>query len=91
MAEAVPAKPRHVSEVNGVHTAIYGPGREDTEVIYIAVDGLGHTWTGGKSLLPEFIVGKRSDKIKATDVIWEFFSETAKKINLSAPPVQVLQ
>ena len=45
---------------------------------YIAVEGLGHTWAGGKSLLPEFMVGKLSDKIKATDVIWEFFQNHRK-------------
>jgi poly(3-hydroxybutyrate) depolymerase len=44
-------------------------------VVYITVDGLGHTWAGGKSLLPEFMVGRRSDKIKATDVIRDFFQK----------------
>jgi poly(3-hydroxybutyrate) depolymerase len=43
------------------------------QVVYITVEEFGHTWAGGKSLLPEFMVGKRSDKLKATDVIWEFF------------------
>ncbi len=68
-----PVTPRDTSEANGVRTEIYGPGRDGAEVVYITVEGLGHTWAGGKSLLPEFMVGKRSDKIKATDVIWEFF------------------
>lgn len=76
-----PATPANVSEENGVRTETYGPGRDGAEVIYITVEGLGHTWAGGKSLLPEFMVGKRSDKIKATDVIWEFF----KKHTLVAP------
>jgi len=48
------------------------------EVIYIAVDGIGHTWAGGKSLLPERMVGKASDKIKATDVILDFFQKHAR-------------
>jgi poly(3-hydroxybutyrate) depolymerase len=30
-------------------------------------------WPGGRNLLPERIVGKSSDKLNATDVIWEFF------------------
>jgi polyhydroxybutyrate depolymerase len=68
-----PVTPSSVSEVQGVRTKTYGPGHGGARVVYIVVDGLGHAWPGGKSLLPEFIVGKQSDKIKATDIIWEFF------------------
>jgi len=73
-----PVTPRDTSEANGVRTENYGPCRDDSEVAYITVEGLGHTWAGGKSLLPEFIVGARSDKIRATDVIWEFFQKHPK-------------
>jgi polyhydroxybutyrate depolymerase len=48
-------------------------------VIFYTVEGAGHTWPGGKSLLPERIVGKTTYKIKATDVIWEFFKSHAMK------------
>lgn len=65
----------HVSSVDGVHTEYYGSCRGRSEVKYIAVDGLGHTWAGGKSILPGFMVGKQSDKIHATDVIWAFFNK----------------
>jgi len=68
-----PATPKETSDADGVRIETYGPGQADSEVVYITVEGLGHAWAGGKSLLPEFIVGKRSDKIKATDVIWNFF------------------
>jgi polyhydroxybutyrate depolymerase len=34
-----------------------------------------HTWPGGISLLPESLVGQRTGKLKANDVIWEFFQE----------------
>jgi len=44
-------------------------------VVYIIVEGLGYTKAGGKSLLPEFMVGKKSDKIRATEVIWIFFQK----------------
>ena len=81
-----PATPRNTSEANGVRTAIYGPGRDDAEVVYITVEGLGHTWAGGKSLLPEFMVGKLSDKIRATDVIWEFFQKHPKSKSVNARP-----
>lgn len=68
-----PLTPSTTTTANSLHTETYGPGREGSEVVYITVEGLGHTWAGGKSLLPEFLVGKRSDKLKATDFIWEFF------------------
>jgi polyhydroxybutyrate depolymerase len=70
-----PVTPRNASETNGVRTEIYGPGRDNAEVVYITVKGLGHTWAGGKSLLPKFMVGGQSDAIKATDVIWDFFQK----------------
>jgi polyhydroxybutyrate depolymerase len=68
-----PVRPASISDMNGVRTETYGPGSGGAEVVYITVDGLGHTWPGGKSLLPEQLVGRMSDKIKATDVIWDFF------------------
>jgi len=74
-----PATPASTSEMNGVCTETYGPGSNGAEVIYVTVPGLGHTWAGGKSLLPEIMVGKSSDKIKATDVIWDFFEEHPMK------------
>jgi polyhydroxybutyrate depolymerase len=40
---------------------------------------MGHTWPGGISILPERIVGKTSDKIKANDLIWEFFEKHPMK------------
>ena len=79
MALGCPAKLRAMSEVNGVRTENFGPCRGGTEVVYIVVAELGHTWAGGKSLLPESMVGKLSNKIRATDVIWEFFRKHPKK------------
>lgn len=73
-----PITPANVSNSNGVRSETYGPGRDGAEVVYIAVDGLGHTWAGGRSLLPESMVGETSDKIKATDVIWDFFQKHAR-------------
>jgi len=42
-------------------------------VEYYIVDGLGHVWPGGTTRLPERWIGKASDKLDATRVIWEFF------------------
>jgi polyhydroxybutyrate depolymerase len=68
-----PEMPASVFDVNGVRTETYGPGLDGAEVVYITVDGLGHAWPGGRSLLPESMVGRTSDRINATDIIWDFF------------------
>ena len=78
-ALACPASPTAVREANGVRTETYGPVGDGTEVIFIIVDGLGHTWPGGRSILPERLVGKMSDKVNATDTIWAFFQRHPMK------------
>lgn len=68
-----PESPAKDETTHGVRTRRYGPGRNGAEIAFITVEGLGHIWAGGVNLLPEFMVGKPTDKIKATDVIWDFF------------------
>jgi len=80
-AIGAPATPHTTTQENGVRTETYGPGRDGAEVVYVSVEGLGHTWAGGKSLLPAFLVGARSDKLSATDLIWEFFVQHPMKPN----------
>ncbi len=58
---------------NGVLEVTYDQCAKGGEVEYYRVRGLGHVWPGGKSRLPEKWVGKPSDNLNATDVIWEFF------------------
>jgi len=68
-----------IYDQNGVKGVIYAPCRRNSEVVFYTVEGLGHTWPGGRSLLPESLVGKTSDKLKANDVIWEFFKKHPMK------------
>lgn len=70
-----PEAPREVTESNGVLTERYGPCPEGGEIVYVEIEGLGHQWAGGKSLLPESWVGKGTDKFNATDEIWAFFTK----------------
>jgi polyhydroxybutyrate depolymerase len=72
-ALGLPERPLKDDTKNGVRTRRYGPGRDGVEVIFIAIEGLGHNWAGGVGQAPEFMVGKNTDKLKATDVIWNFF------------------
>jgi polyhydroxybutyrate depolymerase len=74
-AMGCPIEPRKETHQNGVTTLNYGPGRDDGEIVFVTVEGLGHNWAGGKNLLPEFMVGRRSDKLNTTDFLWDFFQE----------------
>jgi polyhydroxybutyrate depolymerase len=76
-----PAAPASTSDANGVRTETYSPCAGASKIVYIAVEGLGHTWAGGRSLLPERMVGKTSNKLRATDVIWEFFQKHPQPLN----------
>ncbi len=58
---------------NGVREITYDHCAKGGEVVYYRVRGLGHVWPGGQNRLPEKWVGKPSDSLNATDVIWEFF------------------
>lgn len=80
LALKLTAQPLQTKTENGVTTQIYRSGNRSSgdrnrEVRYVAVEGLGHTWAGGRSILPESMVGATTDKINATDVIWEFFQK----------------
>ncbi len=57
----------------GVEKLKYARCASGAEMTVYYVDGMGHVWPGGKNLLPERMVGKDSDKLNATDVIWDFF------------------
>lgn len=76
-ANGCPARPETVSTAPGVELTRFAGCQGRSETVYYAVEGLGHTWPGGVRLLPEKWVGPASDKLKATDVIWEFFEKHA--------------
>jgi len=53
----------------------YSGCAEGSAVDLIKVVGGGHTWPGGAPYLPEFVIGKNSEEIAASDEIWDFFME----------------
>ena len=68
-----PAESKTLRDKDGVKEFRFGPGRDGSELLVYTVAGLGHHWPGGKGQLKEEIAGKKSDKLNADDVIWEFF------------------
>jgi polyhydroxybutyrate depolymerase len=63
----------------GVRREAYRPCEGQEEVVFITVEGMGHVWPGGRGLLPESVVRPDTDKLNATEVIWEFFEAHAKE------------
>lgn len=59
---------------NGIRTETFGPLPGGAEIVYLAIDNHGHAWPGGKSILPESLVGPCSPSLSATDFIWDFFA-----------------
>lgn len=52
----------------------YGPCREGSEVVLWRIGNGGHAWPGGKTtMLEKLIVGRVSNDISASDLMWEFF------------------
>ena len=72
-----PSGPPVVHDVDGVRRLAYRHCRDGSEALFYIVQGLGHVWPGGKSVLSERVFGKPSDRLKGTDVIWEFFQRHA--------------
>ena len=52
---------------------VYSGGRNNTEVISYVIGNGGHTWPGGYQYLPAMLVGKTTQDLNASEVIWEFF------------------
>lgn len=51
----------------------FGPGKDDTEVILITIEGGGHTWPGEPP--PVKFIGKSAMTISANEMMWEFFQK----------------
>jgi len=66
-------EPHVIYDQDGVRGTAYVACRDHAEVELYTVAGMGHFWPGGMSHLPERVIGKSSDAINATDVIWDFF------------------
>lgn len=54
-------------------------GDSDCEFLFITIKDMGHVWPGGNKPLPEERVGKYSDCIHATSIVWEFFVQHSLK------------
>ena len=68
-----PLGPSSDARTDGVERIVFDGCGDNAEVVEYFIDDMGHVWPGGINRLPARIVGKPSDKLNATDVIWDFF------------------
>ena len=68
--------PTTLMETGNVTGIRYSDCHQDADVVFYTIADGGHTWPGG-SPLPEWIAGKTSQEIDATQLMWEFFWEYA--------------
>lgn len=68
-----PGRPK-IEESDGITVRRYGPAPNGVEVLVYLIAGMGHAWPGGKPVLHEKIAGPPSNRLKANDVIFDFFS-----------------
>jgi polyhydroxybutyrate depolymerase len=71
--DGCPPGPQIISDNNGVRVLRYGPGRDNSEILFTTIEGNGHHWPDTVEPLPHFISGPSLNPFNATDRIWEFF------------------
>lgn len=65
----------------GVRRRRWGPGPDGREIDFYIVGGAGHCWPGGVPMMNERVAGPHSNKLHATELIWEFFERHARQMS----------
>ncbi|HLX37001.1 MAG TPA: PHB depolymerase family esterase [Candidatus Binataceae bacterium] len=71
--EDCPLNPSSDARDDGIERVAFSDCRDGVQMVEYFIDDMGHVWPGGLTHLPQRLVGKPSDKLNATDVIWDFF------------------
>ena len=66
-------EPKVVSDKDGLKKVEYPSKTSGPTLTVIYIDGQGHHWPGGKTALPDSIMGPNTKTLDATDTIWKFF------------------
>ena len=74
-AEAIGCEkePKTLSEKDGLKKVEYPSKAKGPALSAIYIEGHGHHWPGGQKTLPESMIGPITNKMNATDTLWEFF------------------
>lgn len=78
-------EPTTLSDRDGVKRVVYpsNAGGPTLQVLYL--EGHGHNWPGGRHALPQRVVGPSTDRLDATDAIWDFFRTAGDRPEPGAP------
>ena len=78
--EGAPAQEMLPGTGDGIETerVTYAPCAGGTAVVFMRVDGGGHTWPGAPEILPAQAVGSASHAFDASEASWEFFNAHAR-------------
>jgi polyhydroxybutyrate depolymerase len=68
------AEPVESDPAAGVSRSAWLDCESDAPVILYTIHDGGHTWPGGMPL-PEWFLGRTTDSIDATELMWQFFEE----------------
>jgi polyhydroxybutyrate depolymerase len=69
-------EPHVIRDSDGVTQVRFGPGATGCQVQLHTIEGQGHEWPGAQRTLPSIISGPQTDKLDATETIWDFFAST---------------
>jgi len=69
-----------------IEKTVYSSCEGGSEVVMYTVDGGGHTWPGSVQYMPQRIVGRISQDMAATQVIWEFFRRQPTRAAMGTYP-----
>ena len=72
------APPTETSVSAAVVRRSYGDCSSNADVVFYTIRDGGHTWPGGKHLA-EWIAGKTTDEINASELMWDFFAQHPRK------------
>jgi polyhydroxybutyrate depolymerase len=66
--------PDAVEDGTRTRREVYAVCNDGTEVVFLAIEGGGHTWPQGPQYLPARRIGRTSQDFNASQVIWEFLA-----------------
>jgi polyhydroxybutyrate depolymerase len=72
-----PTEPARIADTEEATIAHYGPGRDGATLTAYTIHGLGHHWPGGRGQLNPRLAGPASDRVRANELIWDFFCQHA--------------
>lgn len=74
--ERVGADSEPVEErTNGEATITTYRSKDGTEVVLVSINGMGHTWPGGRRMAKQEYSGDMSRSVSANDMMWVFFEQ----------------